>query len=256
MISPDCLFPNPSQPRFVFEDEPMLRLADSIRRSGILQPLSVRPAENCSGESQTYQIIAGERRGRAARIIGMKEVPCVVLNVDSQKSAELALIENIQREDLNIFEQAAAISSLIDIYGITQEQAAKQLSSSQSYVANKLRILRLSPRERTEIIKHGLSERHARALLKIREPELRLEVIQTVAAKEMNVSATEKYIDRLLAPQTPPPPEMKGKIKDLRFFYNSIDNAINILKGCGVDVVSEKNELFGETCIQIRILHN
>lgn len=256
MLPPDSLFPNPSQPRFVFEDEPMLRLADSIKRSGILQPLSVRPAEKKADECQTYQIIAGERRWRAARIIGLKEIPCVVLNVDSQKSAELALIENIQREDLNIFEQAAAISSLIDIYGLTQEQAAKQLSSSQSYIANKLRILRLSPKERTEIIKHNLSERHARALLKITEPELRLEVIQTIAAKEMNVSATEKYIDRLLTPQAPPPPEIKGRIRDLRFFYNSIDNAINILKSCGIEVVSEKNELFGETCIQIRILHN
>ena len=148
LISPDKLFPNPSQPRFIFEDEPLLRLADSIRRFGILQPLSVRPSRNSDGSIEAYQIIAGERRWRAARILGLKTIPCLVLDIDNQSSAELALIENIQREDLNIFEQAAAIASLIDIYGLTQEQAARQLSSSQAYIANKLRILKLTPKER------------------------------------------------------------------------------------------------------------
>lgn len=257
MVLTDLLFPNPSQPRFIFEDEPMLRLADSIRRYGILQPLTVRTTKDDTKTDIAYQIIAGERRWRAARIIGLKEIPCIILDVDSQASAEMALIENIQREDLNIFEQAAAISSLIDIYGLTQEQAAKQLSSSQSYIANKLRILRLTPIERTAIIKHGLTERHARALLKLEDPEMRLSVIQTVAAKEMNVSSTEKYIDRLLAEKNNEcsRQSISGKIKDIKFFYNSIDRAIDILKGCGVEVSSEKNERFGETSILIRILH-
>lgn len=258
-VETDRLFPNPSQPRFIFEDEPLLRLADSIRRYGILQPLSVRVSDRNSNNSEpSYQIIAGERRWRAARIIGLKEVPCIVFDIDSQKSAELAIIENIQREDLNIFEQAAAIASLIDIYGLTQEQAAKQLSSSQSYIANKLRILKLTPKERTEIIKHKLTERHARALLKIDDPETRLETIAYIASKELNVSATEKYIEMLLSPkqeETADNRQVKAILKDLRFFYNSVDRAVCILKNCGIGVVTEKKESKSETEITIRIPH-
>lgn len=255
MLSTEMLFPNPSQPRFIFEDEPMLRLADSIRRFGILQPLSVRPSRNAEGTIEAYQIIAGERRWRAARILGLARVPCLVLDIDSQCSAELALIENIQREDLNIFEQAAAIASLIDIYGLTQEQAARQLSSSQAYIANKLRILKLTPKERTLIIKNKLTERHARALLRIDNPETRLEAINHIASKELNVSATERYIDSLLTAQNVSRSTIKPYLKDLRFFYNSVDKATSILKECGFNVVTEKNELPQETLITIRIPH-
>ncbi len=255
MLSTEMLFPNPSQPRFIFEDEPMLRLADSIRRFGILQPLSVRPSRNAEGAIEAYQIIAGERRWRAARILGLAHVPCLVLDIDSQCSAELALIENIQREDLNIFEQAAAIASLIDIYGLTQEQAARQLSSSQAYIANKLRILKLTPKERTLIIKNKLTERHARALLRIDNPETRLEAINHIASKELNVSAAERYIDSLLTAQNVSRSTIKPYLKDLRFFYNSVDKATSILKECGFNVVTEKNELPQETLITIRIPH-
>ncbi len=258
MLSTDKLFPNPSQPRFIFEDEPMLRLADSIRRFGILQPLSVRPSVNSDGVVSAYQIIAGERRWRAARIIGLNKVPCLVLDIDSQKSAELALIENIQREDLNIFEQAAAIASLIDIYGLTQEQAARQLSSSQAYIANKLRILKLTPKERAQIIKNKLTERHARALLRINDPDTRLQAISHICSNELNVSATEKYIDQLLTDsqeQHSGSGVIKPYIKDLRFFYNSVDRAVCILKNCGFNVTTERNELPSETLITIRVPH-
>lgn len=255
LISPDKLYPNPSQPRFIFEDEPLLRLADSIRRFGILQPLSVRPTKNANDNTESFQIIAGERRWRAARILGLNKVPCLILDIDNQSSAELALIENIQREDLNIFEQAAAIASLIDIYGLTQEQAARQLSSSQAYIANKLRILKLTPKERTQIIKNKLTERHARALLRIDDPETRLKVILHISAKELNVSATERYIDSLLTEQQATKCTVKPYLKDLRFFYNSVDKATSILKECGFDVVTEKNELPTETLITIRIPH-
>ena len=260
MINTDSLFPNPSQPRFIFEDEPLLRLADSIRRYGILQPLSVRPIIKTEGAPPVYQIIAGERRWRAARIVGMTHVPCIILDIDNQKSAEFALIENIQREDLNVFEQAAAIASLIDIYGLTQEQAARQLSTSQSYIANKLRILRLTPKERTEIIKHKLTERHARALLRLSDPAERLEVIGHVAAKELNVNATEKYIDRIIEQKNAPEVPIRNQktvavLKDLRFFYNSVDKAVELLKGCGIDVSTQKSEKVGETSIVIKITH-
>lgn len=258
MLKTDDLCPNPSQPRFIFDDEQMLRLADSIRHNGILQPLSVRKIERYNENSPKYQIIAGERRWRASKIIGMTEVPCVILEIDSQKSAELAIIENLQRQDLNMFEQATAISSLLDIYGLTQEETARRLSLSQSYIANKLRILRLTPKERTEIIKHKLTERHARALLKLESPEERLSVISHIAAKELNVSATEKYIDTLLCPKETEKDNriVKGAIKDLRFFYNSVDKAVSILQSCGLDVVTKKTESDNEKTITIRILLN
>lgn len=254
LIETDKLFPNPSQPRFIFEDEPLLRLADSIRRYGILQPLTVRATDSSAGEC--YQIVAGERRWRAARIAGMPQVPCIILEIDSKKSAELALVENIQREDLNIFEQAAAIASLIDIFGLTQEQAARQLSSSQSYIANKLRILRLTPKERSEIIKNRLTERHARSLLRIEDPDIRLEAIRHISLRELNVSATERYIDGLLLKkpeQKPANRAIKGSIKDIRFFYNSVDKAIDLLKDCGVTVTAEKIDSPTETAIIIKI---
>ncbi len=256
MISTDKLFPNPSQPRFIFEDEPLLRLADSIRRFGILQPLSVRTTQSQTGNKQIYQIIAGERRWRAARIIGLTEVPCIIFDINSQKSAELALIENIQREDLNIFEQAAAIASLIDIYGLTQEQAARQLSASQSYIANKLRILRLTPQERSEIIKNKLTERHARSLLRIDDHTMRLKAISYISSMDLNVSATERYIDGLLSPKLEIAADnqrVKAVLKDLRFFYNSIDRAVNFLKDCNINVITEKTETPNETSLLIKI---
>lgn len=258
MLETDLLFPNPSQPRTVFEDEPLLRLADSIRRYGILQPLSVRPVQNGCKSSNAYLIIAGERRWRAAKVVGLTHVPCIILDVDKKRSAELALIENIQREDLNPFEQAAAIASLIDIYGLTQEQTAKQLSTSQSYVANKLRLLKLTPDERREIVKHKLTERHARALLRVDEPSDRLQIIRHIAAKELNVSASEKYIDRFLEQKActcTRGQKTTGILKDLRFFYNSVDRAVGILKECGIGVSTEKRECASQTVITVTIDH-
>ncbi len=259
MIETERLSPNPLQPRFVFKDEPILRLADSIRQFGILQPLSVRISlGEVHNNMQSYEIIAGERRWRAAKIIGLDEVPCIILDVDSKKSAELAIIENIQREDLNVFEQASAIAALIDIYGLTQEQAARQLSSSQSYVANKLRLLKLTPIERNMIISSGLSERHARALLRISDVSIRTKAIEHIAAKELNVSATERYIDCLLCERetyTSNNMQTKVYLKDLRFFFNSVDRAVSILKNCGIDVITERKEAQNETAILIRIPH-
>ena len=152
--------PNPAQPRKIFRPEALDELSDSIRQHGILQPLSVRRSGN------GYELIAGERRLRAAKLLGMAEVPCIVVEADSLRSAELAIIENLQREDLNMFDEASAISALIDLYGLTQEEVAAKLSASQSYVANKLRLLRFDDFERQVIIERRLTERHARALLR------------------------------------------------------------------------------------------
>jgi len=252
----DCaaISPNPAQPRKSFEDETMIRLADSIRQYGILQPLTVRrlPAEN---GHPAYEIIAGERRFRAAKLLGMKEVPCLVIDVDDRRSAELALIENLQREDLNIFEQAAAVASLIDIYHLTQEQAARHLSMSQSYVANKLRILRLTAPERELILKAGLTERHARALLKIPEDSLRAQTLQTIAARNMNVASAEEYIDRVISEAGKEKEKSRHKfiLKDIRLLYNSVDRAVELCRQAGIDIISDRRDVGDGVELTIRI---
>ena len=262
------IFPNPAQPRKNFADAAIERLADSIRQYGILQPLTVRrksdenPISCISGtvdvtsECADYEIIAGERRLRAARSIGITEVPCIVISVDSRRSAELAIIENIQREDLNIFEQAGAIASLIDIYGLTQEQIAAKLSASQSYVANKLRILRLTPPEREVILEHGLTERHARALLRISDLRRRADALRVIASEQMNVARADAYIDRLLNEQdksSSAKAVRKLILKDIRIFYNTIERAVDTVSRAGVDITSDRTDTDDEIQLVIRI---
>lgn len=196
-IRADKLVPNRAQPRRCFDENAIGSLADSISRYGMLQPLSVRRLPT-TAEGVKYEIIAGERRYRAAMQAGMDQLPCIIINVDDRTSAELALIENIQREGLNMFEQAGAIAALIDLYGMTQEQIAAHLSASQSYVANKLRLLRLSPEERETVLSAHLSERHARALLRISDRELRASILDHIIENRLSVSRTEDYIDRRL----------------------------------------------------------
>lgn len=244
---------NPAQPRKTFEDAAIHRLADSLRQYGMLQPLSVRRImDDTQLEGGLFQLVAGERRLRAAAMIGMSHVPCLIINADSKRSAELAIIENIQRENLNMFEQANAIAALIRIYDMTQEQIAERLSCSQPYIANKLRILRLSAPERDIIIKHSLTERHARAVLRISDADKRLSVLKTVAERSLNVAATEEYVERVLE-QSRPKPKHKGVIRDLRLFYNSIDKALTLLHSAGISAVSRKQDGENEITLTITI---
>jgi ParB family chromosome partitioning protein len=197
------IVPNRSQPRTSFNQNAIARLSDSIRRYGILQPLTVRkmliPSDTCeNAPAVRYELVAGERRLRAAKLAEMAHVPCIIINTDDATSAELAIIENLLREDLNMFEQAEAFSRLIREFHLTQDEAARRVSMSQSAVANKLRILRLLPEERQKILTAGLTERHARALLKLSDPTLRGEVLDYILERKLNVSASEAYIDRLL----------------------------------------------------------
>ena len=198
-------------------------------------------------------MVAGERRLRAASLIGMTHVPCMIINADSKRSAELAIIENIQRENLNMFEQANAIAALIRIYDMTQEQIAERLSCSQSYIANKLRILRLSAHERDLIMKHGMTERHARAFLRISDPVERTAAIRTVAERSLNVCATEEYVERLLSRESSPRGRHKGAVRDLRLFYNSIDRALNVLNSAGIPAHSYKSDGENEITLTITI---
>ncbi len=207
-IDIDDIIPNRSQPRSAFNQNAIVRLSDSIRRYGILQPLTVRkvllPAEATKNvplgqkNAVIYELVAGERRLRAAKLAELTHVPCIIINTDDATSAELAIIENLLRENLNMFEQAEAFARLIREFHLTQEEAARRVSMSQSAVANKLRILRLLPEERAKILASGLTERHARALLKLSDPALRGDVLEQILQKKMNVSATEAYIDNIL----------------------------------------------------------
>ena len=256
MISVENIVPNPAQPRRFFTDEAILRLADSIRTHGIIQPLCVRKSDS---EAGIYELVAGERRLRAAKRIGMREVPCITVLADSEESAHMAIVENIQRENLNMFEQAEAMSALMKIHCLTQEKIAEKLSCSQSYVANKLRLLRLCDEERADILASSLSERHARALLRIKGDDDRKAVLKTVVRREMNVAQTEEYVDRLIEAEKREKAREKLEkrtkliIKDVKILYNTIDKAIETVRLSGIDVQTLRRENSKDTEIVIRI---
>ncbi len=252
------IIPNPSQPRKNFSDRALESLSDSISRHGILQPLLVR------GCGSFYEIIAGERRYRAALMAGLDTVPCIIKESDTKSSAELAIIENLQREDLNMFEEAEAIEKLIETCGITQDAAAVHLSCSQSYIANKLRLLKLPALQRHAIIECGLTERHARALLRVHDNEDRAEILAVVIKRKLNVAATEDYIENHLcrkeqflhAQKTAKiEKDIKRKLlsKDMRLFYNSIDRAVTSVRDCGFSVDQTREVTEEGTLISIFI---
>ena len=229
-LSVDAIRANPDQPRKYFEPEALRELAESIGRYGILQPLTVRRTEN------GYELIAGERRLRAAKLAGLREVPCLLARSSEEESALLALIENLQRRDLHYLEEAAAIAQLIAAYGLSQEQAAEKLGKSQSAIANKLRLLRLSPACTRLLRENGLSERHARALLRLTDEEDRVKALGTIAARGYNVAQSESYIEQFLkAKQKTPPPRLPTYIiKDVRLFLNSVERGVRLMQSAGV----------------------
>lgn len=193
MAQVGLVIPNKSQPRQEFDESALISLSQSVRENGILQPIIVRR------RGALYEIISGERRFRAAKLAGMREVPCIVKDVDEESSAVLALIENIQRRDLSYFEEAAAIEKLLSVYGLTQEQAAARLGKAQSTIANKLRLLRFSESERRLLITGGLSERQARALVRIGDDNARSRAIDTVVSKRLGIEQTEELVDGILS---------------------------------------------------------
>ena len=238
---------NPNQPRKYFEPEAITQLADSIRQYGVLNPLTVRK----TGEG--FELIAGERRLRAARQAGLLEVPCIVMSATEEDSSALALVENLQRRDLDFFEEAWGFKKLIDTFGLTQEEAAKKVGKTQSAIANKLRLLKLSQKNIDLIRNGGLTERHARALLRMADESKRMQATAYIIEHELNVSKTEQYIDKLLAE----PAEDKSKnvlrlIKDVRFFLNTVDKAIDVMKESGVQAKVEREDK--DDGVMLRIL--
>ena len=229
--------------------EGVLKMERSIRRYGILQPLTVRRTD------EGYELIAGERRLRAAKLAGLREVPCLLARSSEEESALLALIENLQRRDLHYLEEAAAIARLIATYGLSQEQAAERLGKSQSAIANKLRLLRLSPDCVRLLREHDLSERHARALLRLTDEEDRLKALQVIAARGYNVAQSEAYIEELLKlkQKTPPPRLPTYIVKDVRIFLNTIRHSLGLMQRAGVEADMQREDTDDGILLTIRI---
>ena len=242
------IVPNPSQPRKIFTDEGIIRLSNSIRQYGIMQPLTVREF------GEEYELISGERRLRAAKEAELVEVPCIILQASDSESAEMAIIENLMRQDLNVFEQAEAIEALLDSHELTQEEIARKLSVSQSFVANKLRILRLSESEREKILRAGLTERHARALLKLKNGVERERALEAIVAQGMNVSKAEDYINKLSGAEETE--STKRAYKSADQFCETIARAISLAENSGIKIKSRKIENEGYTELTIFIPRN
>ncbi|MCQ2419986.1 MAG: ParB/RepB/Spo0J family partition protein [Clostridia bacterium] len=240
--------PNPSQPRRVFDMAGLQELAASIAQYGVLQPLTVR--KTAAG----FELVAGERRLRASKMAGLPVVPCIVAAVDEQDSCMLAMVENLQRRDLDYIEQAEALARLMQAYHLSQEQAAQKIGKSQSAVANKLRLLQHSPAVLQALREGKLSERHARALLRVRGEAERLRVIALILQNDWTVAKTEQFIDELAKPAPQEKKELGAfKLRDVRVFFNSVNHQLELIRAAGIEAGSERRETDAEIVLTIRI---
>ena len=232
--------PNKAQPRKVFNEEDLNALSQSITENGILQHLTVRKVS-----ATEYELIAGERRLRASVMAGLRKVPCIVIKCSEKESAVYALLENLQRSDLGMFEEARGISRLIRRYGLTQQEAAVKLGKTQSTIANKLRLLRLTYEEQEWIENAGLSERHARALLKLGDEGARREALSKIISENLNVQQSENLINLMLN-SSPKNDKKQGfskaVIKDVRIFVNTINTAVDTMRLAGIDAQTDKTD--------------
>lgn len=241
------IVPNTAQPRQDFEPCAIMTLAESIKQNGLLQPITVCKIDD------GYMLIAGERRWRAFRLLGERQIPAIVIKADEQKQAILALIENLHREDLNCFETAYALKEILYTHHLTQDQLAKSIGVAQSTLANKLRLLQLDKPLQEQILKAGLTERHGRALIAV-PSEKRQRVLNYIIKQQLNVADTEKYIESLLAPKKIKG-TIKGNIRDIRIFINTLNHAVDMMKKAGVPATAtqEKQEDFIEYRIIIPV---
>lgn len=241
------IVPNPNQPRKHFSQEGLEELADSIRVHGVLQPLSVRRKQG------RYELISGERRLRASQLAGLDEVPCILVQVSDEGSSLLALVENLQRRDLDFVEEAAALARLIRTFDLSQEEAARKIGKSQSAVANKLRLLRLPPDVLALFREHNMTERHARALLRLEEPEQQRSAAAYMVEHALTVAKSEAYIDSLIHKEDKPGRKPTYIIKDVRLFLNTLTRGLSMMKNAGVDVNCDRRESTDSILLTIRI---
>ena len=233
----DLIKPNPQQPRVRFDYNELEGLACSIRANGLLQPINVRTMEN--GE---FELISGERRLRAARMIGMAKIPCIVMNVSDQQSALFAIIENVQRENLDFFEEAVAIERLMTEYGLSQDEISEKLGKAPSTLSNKLRLLRLPDEIRDRISYAGLSERHARALLTLPDNNTRKRVLDIVIERHLTVAETERLIQDVHRRRKGPRKPQTKAYKDMRIFLNTLNHAVDSIRKAGIEADTAKSE--------------
>lgn len=240
MLPARFIQPNPHQPRKSFNWDDLEGLAESIHYNGLLQPITVRKKENGK-----YELISGERRLRACKMAGLSAIPSIIVDVDEEKSAILAVIENLQRENLHFFEEAKAIERLIKGFGFSQEEIARKLGKSQSALSNKLRILRLPDEIRYSVMLYGLTERHARALLRLPTVAMMEQALDTIVEQGLTVNASEQLITEMLNKE-PEEKERKGKrvmvFKDVRIFINTLNHAVSTMRKSGINASATKNE--------------
>ena len=251
----DELTPNPVQPRKRFDDESLEELSGSIKSYGILNPLTVRL--RCG----KYELVAGERRLRAAKLAGLEEVPCILIDVNMGDASLIALVENLQRRDLDFIEEALGISQLIRMFGMSQEEAARRIGKSQSAVANKLRLLKLPSDVLESLRQNGLTERHGRALLRLPNPVAQRAALEYIVDNGLTVAATDAYIDALLS--APEEAEQKDEekpekrrtfvLKDVRVFLNTLSRSIDLMKQGGIDAGIQREETDDSLILTISI---
>ena len=249
------IHPNPYQPRATFDEESIAELAQSIQQVGLLQPLLVRKVDD------GYELVAGERRLRAVTSLGMEKVACIVRqDIEDESSAMMALIENLQREDLHYLEEAQCYQKLLETYGLTQEELANRLGKSQSSIANKLRLLKLSDEVKAAMTEKRLSERHARALLKLTDDKQRLDAVERIAEKGLSVKETEQMVEKTLNKAydekqdgAKPRPKLMRIVRDYRLFMNTINQAVNQLRESGMTVEVEQSDRADGVDIKISV---
>ena len=241
--------PSPYQARRAFDEAELEGLARSIRENGLLQPVTVRRLEG-----DRYELIAGERRLRACRLAGMETIPAIVREYEDSQTAALGLLENLQRMDLNPFEQAQGLRDVIALWGCTQAEAARRLGMAQPTLANKLRLLQLTPDQRQFVLDNRLTERHARAVLRLEEGR-RSEALIHICRYHLNARATDQYIDRMLAQRKVGKEKLRRlpMVRDVRIFMNTIDHAIRLMTDHGVPATAHREEKDGYIEYTVRI---
>ncbi|MFP7298420.1 nucleoid occlusion protein [Neobacillus niacini] len=233
----DRIVPNRFQPRTVFDDEKIEELSQTIHTHGIIQPIVVRQFEG------NYEIIAGERRYRAMKKLGWDEAPAIIKNYSDTETASVALIENLQREELSPIEEAIAYGKLLELHNLTQEALAQRLGKGQSTVANKLRLLKLPQLIQESLLNKEITERHARALIPLKDPEKQVMLLQDIIEKNLNVKQTEDRVARILEEKNQKPkPKRKAFSKDMRIAVNTIRQSLSMVSDNGINLDSEEEE--------------
>jgi|SRR5690625_432550 len=232
------IIPNRYQPREIFNDEKIQELAQTIRTHGMIQPIIVRKLED-----DRYELIAGERRWRAIQFLEWENIPAIIRDMTDTETASVALIENLQREELTVIEEANAYQQLIEMHSLTQEALAQRLGKSQSTIANKIRLLKLPQPVQQALLDQTITERHARALTRLKDEETQLKILEKIINEQLNVRQTEEAIESLFKPKkTRQKPQLKGFSKDIRIAMNTIRQSLSMVSETGIDVETDEED--------------